>query len=83
MERKKARGSTANPAERKSKKSVRKAKPVVATEDSLSATPERSAPSEDEIARKAYALWELRGKPFGSPDDDWYRAEHDLHNGAL
>jgi len=27
-----------------------------------------------EIAACAYALWELRGKPVGSPEVDWYEA---------
>jgi len=37
------------------------------------------APSDEAIARKAYALWENRGRPFGSPDEDWYRAMHELY----
>ena len=28
-----------------------------------------------EVAIMAYQLWELRGCPYGSPDDDWYEAE--------
>jgi Protein of unknown function (DUF2934) len=35
--------------------------------------------ADEEIARKAYALWESRGRPFGSPDEDWYRAVHELY----
>jgi Protein of unknown function (DUF2934) len=34
--------------------------------------------SDEEIARKAYALWESRGRPLGSPEEDWYRALHEL-----
>ena len=30
--------------------------------------------SEEEIARRAYALWEERGCPIGSPEEDWHRA---------
>jgi hypothetical protein len=26
------------------------------------------------IAELAYRYWEERGKPFGSPETDWYRA---------
>ena len=37
-----------------------------------------SVPSDEEVARKAYALWENRGKPFGSPDEDWYKAQKEL-----
>jgi Protein of unknown function (DUF2934) len=35
-------------------------------------------PTDDEIARKAYALWEDRGRPSGSPDEDWFRAKDEL-----
>jgi len=39
-----------------------------------------SRPEPEEIARRAHQLWEERGKPHGSPDDDWYRAEHELRH---
>ena len=35
-------------------------------------------PSQEEIARLAYAYWEARGRQHGSPQEDWYRAERDL-----
>ena len=45
------------------------ASPVEATElEKVDAT------SED-IARLAYVLWEQRGCPEGSPEEDWLRAE--------
>lgn len=28
-----------------------------------------------DVAIIAYQLWEQRGCPYGSPDDDWYKAE--------
>jgi len=28
-----------------------------------------------EIERLAYWLWQQRGRPMGSPDDDWFLAE--------
>jgi hypothetical protein len=31
------------------------------------------------IAEKAYRLWEERGRPEGSPDEDWYGAERILY----
>ena len=34
--------------------------------------------TDEEIAQKAYALWEGRGKPLGSQDEDWYRAKEEL-----
>ena len=29
---------------------------------------------EEDIAALAYELWQARGCPDGSPDEDWYRA---------
>ena len=37
-------------------------------------------PSHEEIARRAYQLWEERGKPFGSHEEDWHLAEHELRH---
>jgi hypothetical protein len=37
-----------------------------------------SNPDPEEIARRAYQLWEERGHPHGSPDEDWHRAEQEL-----
>jgi len=33
---------------------------------------------QDQIAALAYALWEARGCPEGSPEDDWFQAEQEL-----
>lgn len=30
------------------------------------------------IARLAYSYWEARGRPYGSPEEDWFRAEEEL-----
>jgi hypothetical protein len=37
--------------------------------------------TDEEIACQAYALWEDRGRPLGSPDEDWYKAKEQLHKG--
>jgi hypothetical protein len=37
-----------------------------------------SQPSHEEIARRAYELWEQRGRPNGSREEDWFRAESEL-----
>ena len=34
--------------------------------------------TDEEIARRAYALWESKGRPVGSQDEDWYRAKEEL-----
>ena len=36
---------------------------------------ELSNAQHEQIERLAYQLWEERGRPLGSPDDDWFRAE--------
>ncbi len=30
------------------------------------------------VADLAYIYWEARGRPIGSPQEDWFRAEYDL-----
>jgi hypothetical protein len=36
-------------------------------------------PTHAEIARLAYSFWEARGHRGGSPWEDWFRAEKELH----
>jgi hypothetical protein len=35
----------------------------------------------DEVQVLSYRLWEEAGRPIGSPDEHWYRAEEMLRNG--
>jgi hypothetical protein len=35
-----------------------------------------------DLAKLAYALWEQRGCPFGSPEVDWLEAERKLREGS-
>ena len=37
-----------------------------------------SQPAQEHIARLAYAYWQNRGCPDGSPEEDWLRAEAEL-----
>jgi len=30
------------------------------------------------VARLAYSYWEARGRPDGSPEEDWFRAEEEI-----
>jgi hypothetical protein len=32
----------------------------------------------NDIAQLAYELWQARGCPLGSPEEDWFRAAHEL-----
>ena len=33
---------------------------------------------QEEIEKLAYWFWEKRGRPIGSPDVDWFQAEHEV-----
>jgi len=35
-------------------------------------------PGGDRVAELAYTLWESRGCPIGSPEEDWFKAEEEL-----
>jgi hypothetical protein len=35
------------------------------------------------VAKLAYKLWEERGRPFGSPEVDWFRAERAVYSSLL
>lgn len=39
-------------------------------------------PTPDQIALLAYELWQQRGCPMGSPEEDWNRAETELQHGT-
>ena len=34
------------------------------------------------VAELAYTLWESRGCPIGSPEEDWFKAEQELASTA-
>ena len=40
--------------------------------------PPRSDSIHAQIAIRAYQRWENRGRPIGSPEEDWVNAEEDL-----
>ena len=46
------------------------------SEKALVAQPNQN--SQHDIARVAYQLWQARGCPEGSPDQDWFEAERTL-----
>ncbi len=37
-----------------------------------------SDPEPDEVERLAYQYWQQRGRPTGSSEEDWYRAEQEI-----
>ena len=45
----------------------------------VSTLEEISEPDESrQIAARAYELWQARGCPDGTPDEDWFRAEREI-----
>jgi DUF2934 family protein len=38
-------------------------------------------PDEEAISKLAYQLWKERGRPEGSPEEDWFRAQDLLRTG--
>ena len=49
---------------------------VVAVKESVESRESRYL--QEDIAALAYALWQSRGCPHGTPDDDWFNAEEIL-----
>jgi hypothetical protein len=39
-------------------------------------------PDHASTERLAYRLWEERGRPYGSPEEDWFRAQEELRREA-
>ncbi len=81
-------GATAAPAR---KKRAARAKPPAAIQpdavpedlSALSSTVAQPAPPDPvvdrgEVERLAHSYWEARGRPEGSAEDDWFRAEHEV-----
>jgi hypothetical protein len=65
-----------NPSKVKSVAKTRARKSVPRASTSPPAIPD------EEIALRAYTLWEERGKPLGSPDEDWLKAMEQLQSGS-
>jgi hypothetical protein len=59
---------------------VRAVRPVKSKERHRKAAPSEtgSTPSSEDVARLAYSLWEERGCPPDSAEEDWFRAEAQL-----
>ena len=48
--------------------------------DAAKMQPARSYPTDNQIATVAYQLWLEKGRPVGSDQEDWFRAEAMLKN---
>ena len=57
------------------------AEPANRTSDIVADTTAPNAgPHREQIAQLAYSYWQARGCPWGSPEEDWIRAEAELRN---
>jgi len=65
-----------------SAKSSRLKKVTTVEAMALPANGTESSFSSEDIAQRAYALWEGRGRPMGSPEEDWHRAIEQLRSEA-
>ena len=52
--------------------------PATALPRSIQRKAKNQNPSQQDIAELAYALWEERGMPIGSAEEDWIEAERQL-----
>ncbi|MFZ0590054.1 MAG: DUF2934 domain-containing protein [Bryobacteraceae bacterium] len=44
----------------------------------INAGPNQNSTAQEDIARLAYALWQARGCPEGSAEQDWFEAEQKI-----
>ena len=44
----------------------------------ISAEPTEQSPTHEQVVSLAHALWEQRGCPEGSSEEDWFGAENEL-----
>jgi hypothetical protein len=56
--------------------------PAIASPGSVQRYIETNEPLQQDIEKLAYALWQERGSPYGSPEEDWIEAERQLRSGA-
>lgn len=52
--------------------------PKMAMSPTAPETADQPSVTHEEIAKLAYQYWEARGRPLGSPEQDWLQAERDL-----
>jgi len=70
-----------SPTSAEKKPTTRKAPTKKAAAAAAPADPiiEKKIPTYEEVAALAEQFWNERGRPFGSPEVDWLRAESTLH----
>jgi hypothetical protein len=77
--------AAAAPARRKIATAPRKPRPAAGTTPAATAEAVAApySPPQEEIAALAYSYWVTRGYQGGCPEEDWLRAEQELHLRAL
>jgi hypothetical protein len=70
--------TTAEKKTRTAKAPAKRAAAARAAEPAVEAA-EKRVPSYDDVAQLAEQFWVERGRPYGSPEVDWLRAEATLH----
>jgi hypothetical protein len=68
-----------SPTSAEKKPATRKAPARKTVEPAVTPAIEKQAPSYQDVAQLAEQFWVERGRPFGSPEIDWVRAEATLH----
>lgn len=71
MARQNAQKSQPNPAPKAAPERTEDKKPVATA----------SAPTQEQIARRAYEIFQARGGTHGNPEHDWHQAERELRLG--
>ena len=61
------------------RKTTAKVEAAPVAENHIENNREKHIPTYEEIARLAEQFWNERGRPYGSPEVDWLRAEQTLH----
>jgi hypothetical protein len=77
--------AAAAPARRKIATAPRKPRPAATTTAAavVESVVAPYSPLQEEIAALAYSYWVTRGYQGGCPEEDWLRAEQELHQRAL
>ena len=60
-------------------KTIKRTDSMAGRYEQTARTDHGTQPDTAAIAALAYELWQARGCPEGSPEEDWSRAEQELH----
>ncbi|MFB1483032.1 DUF2934 domain-containing protein [Corallococcus sp. RDP092CA] len=78
MARQNAQKSQPNPAPKAAPERTGDKQPVAPASAPMSRS---AAPTQEQIARRAYEIFQARGGTHGNPEQDWHQAERELRLG--